>query len=169
MTTMTMIISKIRFDKTVSSCPGKNSPCKREDNTRPRSSRRGDFFPLLVQRKLLFFSFLFWRHIRRVGKGTRCSSLCRRIHRLRVARQWKPWEYSSRRGRTMGRASLPPPPFGILNHFHGRNKGLLPPTGVSYTYSAPFVARFYVEMLRGEIEREREGRNIPSPPLFVVA
>lgn len=86
MTTMTMIISKIRFDKTVSSCPGKNSPCKREDNTRPRSSRR-DFFSLLVQRKLLFFSFLFWRHVRRVGKGTRCSSLCRRIHRLRVGSQ----------------------------------------------------------------------------------
>lgn len=56
----------------------------------------------------------------------------------------------------MGRASLPPLEFSTTST--GRNKGLLPPTSVSYTYSAPFVARFYI---RRNVA-SREERPLPS-------
>lgn len=151
---MMMIISRknIRFDKMLSCCSGENSPWKtnkREDNTRPRSSRRG-FFPLLVQRKLLFFfgdtfDALARECAVRVYAG---ESIVSELE----ARQWKPWEYSSRRGRTMERRVSPSPT--LLNHFHGRNKGLLPPTSVSYTYSAPFVAFLCRNVAEGGKERE---------------
>lgn len=59
----------------------------------------------------------------------------------------------------MGRASLPPLEFSTTST--GRNKGLLPPTSVSYTYSAPFVARFYI---RRNVA-SREGGTSPSIPL----
>lgn len=152
-----MIISRknIRFDKMLSCCSGENSPWetnKREDNTRPRSSRRG-FFPLLVQRKLLFFF------------GDTFDALARecavRVYANPSSPSWKPDNGNRGNIRRVEeeqwrRASLPPPPFSTTSTGETKVFFRLP---ASLILIPRLSSRFYVEMLRREGKRER---NIPS-------
>lgn len=153
-----MIISRknIRFDKMLSCCSGENSPWetnKREDNTRPRSSRRG-FFPLLVQRSSS--SFLATRSTR-----WQENALFEFMPANPSSPSWKPDNGNRGNIRRVEeeqwrRASLPPPPFSTTSTGETKVFFRLP---ASLILIPRLSSRFYVEMLRREGKRER---NIPS-------
>lgn len=161
---MMMIISRknIRFDKMLSCCSGENSPWetnKREDNTAAAILEERIFSTPRAKKAPL----LFWRHVRRVGKRMRCSSLCRRIHRLRVGSQTMETVgifVASRKNNGDARLSLPHPSQPLPREKQRSSSAY---QRLLYLFRA--FRRVSMSKCCGGRERERG----TSPPPFVVA